>query len=396
MNVLVVARGGWPFPSPPGGADAIALRQSIALGARGLGVVLVGQGKLPEGGSDVNVKLVQSGIGKSLESRSQAGYYFKVLAFSIVASVRAVSILRRQEAFDVVHCHHSVIATILRVLGPRQALVLTVHDNPFGKADRASPLLERSVRILNNLLLEKLGVSLADGIIAVSPEVHARLSAWGVPAGKIVEIWPSAPDRSRDGCEASTPGDETDTEAPDHFVLSVGDLTGRKRMDLLVRSLADIPSDVHLVIVGRGPGRKSLERLIAELGLGRRVRIHEYVSDTKLRALQRQALAAVLVSEREGLPTSLIEAVSVGTPALYATTRPVSVPDTEPYLHHVQAESPPEIARELRRLLDSGAGTGAPRARIREWAAQKFPAGEAVADALVGVYRSVCQVATVP
>lgn len=367
----------------------MALRQALALAKRGTEVVLIGQGSLPHGGSGPNPLFVEAGVGRTIASASQAGYYFKVLALSVFAGLRGVSFLRRHPSVEVVHCHHSAIVGIFRALGPRRPLVLTVHDNPFRRTDPASGPLERSIRVMNNRLFEQLGVGLADSVVAVSPEVASRLQDWGVPPQKLTEIWPTAADRSLSP-DLGTSEEATQDAIPrSRFVLSIGDLTGRKRMDLLVRALRDVPDDVHLVIVGRGPRRPELDALVSALGLRGRVTVLEYVSDATMFALQSRASLGVLVSEREGLPTSLIEAVSVGTPALYVTTRPVTVPNADPYLVHRVSSDPAEIARAIRTSCERLAQGTLARPQVMQWAERNFPSSDSVARVLQGVYGSL-------
>jgi glycosyltransferase involved in cell wall biosynthesis len=63
-------------------------------------------------------------------------------------------------------------------------------------------------------------------------------------------------------------------DAQDRFVvLVVGQLIAAKGIDLLIRALADLPPEALLWIVGDGPERGALDALIAERGLGARVRV---------------------------------------------------------------------------------------------------------------------------
>jgi len=386
VKVLVVSRSGWLFPAPPGGADMVALRQSLALAQAGADVVLVGQGSLPEGAPMGRLRLVDPGIGRTIGSTSQAAYYFKVLAFAIVAGVRGAGEVRRDPSIAVVHGHHSASIVLLRLLAPRRATVVTVHDNPFDRSDLSGSAFERFVRIANNLLIERLGVTLADRVVGVSPEVVRRLRRWGCPDGKVVELWPTAPERSEpSGADRSATNLEPTIQG--RFLLSVGDLTQRKRMDILLRALPLLPADLRLVIVGRGPRKAEFERLAAELGLGERATFLDYVSESRLRSLQRTASVAVLVSEREGLPTSLIEAVSEGTPAFYATVRPVSVPDTRPFLVHLETSSPQVVAEAVARICDQVAA-GLTREQVRLWASEHFPSS-AAAQTLLRLYSGI-------
>ena len=100
-------------------------------------------------------------------------------------------------------------------------------------------------------------------------------------------------------------------------ILSVGRLDAVKRLDDVVRALADpILEHAHLHIVGKGAERERLERRATDLGVGSRVTFHGFVDDQGVAEMMRGADAFVLASEQEGLPTVLLEALMSGLPVV--------------------------------------------------------------------------------
>lgn len=99
------------------------------------------------------------------------------------------------------------------------------------------------------------------------------------------------------------------------YVLHVGGRDGYKRFDLLVCAFAAAGLPGHLVSVG---GRRQLndaERaLVAELGLGPRVKSLGYVEDDVLAALYRGARVVAVTSDAEGYGLPMREAVALGVP----------------------------------------------------------------------------------
>lgn len=77
------------------------------------------------------------------------------------------------------------------------------------------------------------------------------------------------------------------------YVLSVGRLESIKRVDLAVRAMAHVRAAIRMVVVGDGPERPALERLVAELGIGDRVDLRREVDRDDLVALYGGALAIV-------------------------------------------------------------------------------------------------------
>jgi glycosyltransferase involved in cell wall biosynthesis len=61
------------------------------------------------------------------------------------------------------------------------------------------------------------------------------------------------------------------SEEPAAYVLSVGRLESLKRVDLLVRASAFLPSGARVVVAGTGKEREALERLATEIGVRERI-----------------------------------------------------------------------------------------------------------------------------
>jgi glycosyltransferase involved in cell wall biosynthesis len=101
------------------------------------------------------------------------------------------------------------------------------------------------------------------------------------------------------------------------LLLFVGRLVPIKRVDVLLRSMWRARGDglaLRLAVVGDGSLRPELERLADELGLHGAVQFLGYRRD--LPRIAAGADLAVLSSDKEGTPVSLIEAAAAGRPAI--------------------------------------------------------------------------------
>ena len=106
-------------------------------------------------------------------------------------------------------------------------------------------------------------------------------------------------------------------DAPAMRVLCLARLHPVKRIDLLIRSFAQVVSSARLEIIGGGPELDRLRKLGAELGLGTRLHFHgELGRDAVAQELQKGGVFA-LASRHEGWPNALLEALASG---LYAVT----------------------------------------------------------------------------
>jgi len=106
--------------------------------------------------------------------------------------------------------------------------------------------------------------------------------------------------------------------APDRLV-SVGRLAEQKGQLVLIEAagrLRDRGVDFDLVLIGDGPMRGDVERLIDRLDLGDRVRLAGWMSKPGVRRELIGCRAMVLPSFAEGLPVVIMEALALGRPVV--------------------------------------------------------------------------------
>jgi colanic acid/amylovoran biosynthesis glycosyltransferase len=102
-------------------------------------------------------------------------------------------------------------------------------------------------------------------------------------------------------------------------LVSVGRLSEQKGQILLIEAAAHLLArdlEFELVIVGDGPLRGKLERLIDERGLRGRVWITGFLDNVGVRRELTTARALVMSSFAEGLPVVIMEAMALGRPVI--------------------------------------------------------------------------------
>ncbi len=255
----------------------------------------------------------------------------------------------RRERVAVWHGHDyksNLLGLLLRPFWPMR-LVTTVHG--WGVVTRRTALY---------YALDRRCLPRYERVVCVSPDLLERCLACGVPAERCV-LLENAIDthefRRRSG--AASAKQKLGIPPERRVVGAVGRLSAEKGFDRLIEAadaLLRSGLDLQLLIAGEGDERPALERQIARLGLGERVRLSGYRPDTRevYEALDVFALSSL----SEGLPNVLLEAMALEVPVV--STRVGGVPrlvrDGENGLL-VGAGSAEALALALARLLgDAG------------------------------------------
>lgn len=195
------------------------------------------------------------------------------------------------------------------------ALVLRASNYPSGHLKRY-PWAQRVIRAYLRWLARRL-YRWADAVIAVSDGVGADVARLtGLPRERITTIYnpvvtPSLIEKMRMSFDHPwfAPG------APP-VILSAGRFKIQKDFRTLIESfrLLRATRPARLVILGDGPLRKSLQRLVNDLGLADDVVLPGCVENSMV--WMKRASVFVLSSLWEGLPGVLIEALACGCPVV--------------------------------------------------------------------------------
>jgi glycosyltransferase involved in cell wall biosynthesis len=200
-------------------------------------------------------------------------------------------------------------------------LTRPIHRIPLALSGRRSLIdFKMSHNRVNNLV-DTLARRWTDAIVANSEAVRADVS----------QREHIAPERIRviyNGVEIPPPMPAAEREAiragwgfgPDTVIVgSVANYKPRKGLETMLRVAAKLHQQVpelRMVLIGEGPERPQLERMIAELGLSEVVRLHGREPDA--RRLYGAFDMVAHASESEGLPNVLLEAAAAGR-AIVAT-----------------------------------------------------------------------------
>jgi glycosyltransferase involved in cell wall biosynthesis len=213
----------------------------------------------------------------------------------------------RRERIDVLHAHSFGQNAWGSVIGRLTGLpVVIAHEHNWAFRGRAlRPVIDR-----------ELIARCSSAMIVVSQEARHRM----------IEVERIAPERLvllPNGIRALPPGDgatvrkELGIARDDPVIGTVCILRSEKALDVLVRAAALLVTDfprLRVLIVGDGPERGTLDAQVEQLGLEDHVLLTGARTDVPdvLAALD----VAVLSSEYEGIPLSLLEFMDAGKPTV--------------------------------------------------------------------------------
>ena len=106
----------------------------------------------------------------------------------------------------------------------------------------------------------------------------------------------------------------------DTLLLCIAEFTLRKRHQDLLDALAKLNNpQIHIALAGEGPLMEKMKQLAEELNIDKQLHFLGYRKD--IPTLIQAASAVLLVSQQEGLPRSIMEAMCLNTPVIGSNIR---------------------------------------------------------------------------
>jgi glycosyltransferase involved in cell wall biosynthesis len=296
------------------GSGGITLREALALDGRYASTILAPAdgtlfGRAEDAGLEV-VRLEKMGRGR------------RVYPWADVEAHRELAEHLRAGRFDIVHTHAGRAGMIGRIVAHRLgdcAIVHTLHGFPFNEAQ--SPLVRAPLRMVERRLGRLTDYFVTDGTFVASEAIRLKIAQPERVRAVIspVDVVPPVCDASRASAR-SLLGLPADAKV----IGTAARLAVQKAPLDMVRAVARLGrSDVYFVWIGGGVLRAKTERLIEAEGLKDRFLLLGDRDDVPrlLPALDVFALSSLW----EGLPCSLVEAMTCGIPIVATAVN--SVPE---------------------------------------------------------------------
>ncbi len=233
----------------------------------------------------------------------------------MIAAARRLRELVRRNRYDIVHVHTPIAAFVTRAaLGWRRhgsgpSVIYTAHGFHF------MPGRKRHV----NLLFQS-----AEKIAGLWTDYLVTINRTDEAAARRLRLVPPARVRYMPGIgidpEHYAPSDVASDEP---VFLMIAEFTANKRHCDVIAALARMQNrSGRLMLLGEGPTEAAIRAQVQAAGLSDRVEFAGLQRD--VRPWIQKARALVLPSFREGLPRSVMEALSSGVPVIGSQIRGIS------------------------------------------------------------------------
>lgn len=236
-----------------------------------------------------------------------------------IKAYRQLLKLMKEENFDLIHCNTPIGGLLGRICAKKTNVpnvIYTAHGFHFFKG---APIVNRI--LYKNM--EKYLAHYTDILITINKEDYEAAQKFRLRNnGSIKLVHGVGIDTNVDAIS------EKEKEKLKEMLLikdneivciSVGELNDNKNHTNIIYAIAKTNDNVKYLICGVGEKKKELESIIKKLGIEDRVFLLGYRNDI-LKLLQISDIF-IQMSYREGLPRSIMEAMSIGIPSVVSNIR---------------------------------------------------------------------------
>lgn len=274
----------------------------------------------------------------------RTGCRFPGMLMRIVRHMHAVAALARAVREDQIGYMHAHFATLPTEIVWAASLY---SECPFGFSTHAHDLYTQQPALLRYKMDQAVFVS-------ACTDTHVRLLRELASPRRHPQI-------KRFYHGITIPANDPPCSPQSDLILAVGRLVPKKAFDMLLAACAVLSQrgiDYTCELVGDGPEKQCLEKIIHDSGLEKRVIMTGAVSQEQLPEYYRKAMLTVITSrilpngDRDGIPNVLLEAMARGIPVIATDT-----PTIREVIRHningclVSPNNPEALANAIERLL---------------------------------------------
>lgn len=225
--------------------------------------------------------------------------------------------IMKSENFDAVHCHSPMGGVLARLAAKSigiSPVIYTAHGFHFYDG---APIMNWLVYYN----IEKYLSKYTDAIVTINQEDFERAKT--LKAKKVITVPGIGIDSSKfDNINIDRNKKREELEIPEGAVvlLTIGEMIKRKNHETALRALAQLKNDNYIFLIcGRGVLENHLKSIAVDLGIDDKVRFLGFRNDISEICIASDIF--VFPSYQEGLPVSVMEAMSAGLPVIGSRIR---------------------------------------------------------------------------
>ena len=265
---------------------------------------------------------------------------------AITHTFRAIWAAKRKIHADIVHIHAigpAILTPFARLLGMK---VVFTHHGPDYDREKWGKLAKAMLRFG-----ERMGCTFANEVIVISNVINDIIKRkYGRNDAHIIYNGVAAP-----VIENNTSYLEYSGVMPGKYILAMGRFVPEKNFQTLIRAFSNLnQSEYKLVIAGDADIEDDYSRELKSLAKSNNVILTGFVKGDQLHALLSHAALFVLPSSHEGLPISLLEAMSYNLPVMASdipANKEVNLPSSC-YFHYNEEDLIKNLTEGLRIKLN--------------------------------------------
>jgi len=319
LKILQINTGIFSIPPEKGGGTEHHLYE-ISKNLADIGVEIEVVTDISKG-SDINPKIKIIKI-NSLKPSLNAGFLGWMLShlFGGLLSFKVAFGRILSENYDVIHIHSRfngfLICLFNSIFRKNWRIVYTLH-NPGPWLGQYDSTFEEIIQKMAFLSFDLYVCRKVSKVIVLSKEIKKNLyKRWNIDKKSIELVYNGVDSQTYTKYNKPFKEIKEKYNISNKYILFVGQLHKRKGVADLLKSIKNI--DYPCVIVGGGPERGNLEKLIKKLELNN-VTLTGAIPRDDLISLYLEADLYVLPSTAEALPLTILEAMSSGLPIISTT-----------------------------------------------------------------------------
>ena len=244
----------------------------------------------------------------------EIGFTRNPFSFKNIKGYKKLKKLVKATKYDLIHCHQPVGGVMGRKVGAacKVPVLYVAHGFHFYKG---APLTSKLYKLIETHYAKKTGalVTINDEDFQAAKKMKAKnvykINGIGYDSSKVKD----------DKFDKDPLRKEIGITEKDFVVLNVAECNKNKNQEAIINAISMIDENVKLIMCGTGNLLEYYKHLAHTLGCEDKVEILGYRTDVP--NILKLADAFIMASLREGLPVSVMEAMSNGLPIIASNIR---------------------------------------------------------------------------